>query len=161
VKARRYRRLAKVPMCWRSLHPPGKVSFKRKKNTALRWSREGLTFNIGRLFSAIRPLGVKVVVTYNRLKRAISLPIPVPIVAVIPIMIVVAISGYAPVNNAHVQGSFQAERHHRIAGNAHSAATGMATIDGADNGSNKAVVALGFNAVWVGSDGVPLAIDNH
>jgi len=76
-------------------------------------------------------------------------------------MIVVAISGYAPVNNTHVQGSVQAERDDRVPGNAHGAAAGLTTIDGSDNGSNQAVVSLGFNTVWIGSDGVTLAIDNN
>ena len=35
VKARRRPFPAKVSICWPGLHPPGKISFERKKNTAL------------------------------------------------------------------------------------------------------------------------------
>jgi hypothetical protein len=38
-----------VSICWPGLHPPGKVRFKRKKNTAFCYRRELPTQNIGRL----------------------------------------------------------------------------------------------------------------
>ena len=39
---------AKVSICWPGLHPPGKISFERKKNTPLADGRALLNQNIGR-----------------------------------------------------------------------------------------------------------------
>ena len=46
---------AKVSICWPGLHPPGKVSFERKKNTALRWAAASPSL---RTLAGLNPLHV-------------------------------------------------------------------------------------------------------
>jgi hypothetical protein len=82
-------------------------------------------------------------------------------VSIVPVVVMVSLTSYAAINNSHLQRAIQPERYNGVAGNSDGPAMCLAPVDRSHDGAYEAVIASRFDAVWIGSDGITLPIDNN
>jgi hypothetical protein len=73
-------------------------------------------------------------------------------------MVMVSVTGYTAISDAHVQWAIQTEYDNGVPGNSDGPAPNLSPADRSYNRSNEAVIALRFDAVGIGSDGITLPI---
>src|SRR5512140_3390868 len=82
-------------------------------------------------------------------------------VTIVPVVIVIAVSLYAPVFDAYIKWAGQAESDNRVTRNAYCPAARFAAVDRSDDISDQAVIPAGFDVVLLGADSIALAVHDN
>jgi hypothetical protein len=81
-------------------------------------------------------------------------------VSVVPVVVMGSVTCNAAIRDSHLQRAFQPEGYDGVPGDPDRPTTRLAAVDRSNDRSHETLIALGFDAVWIGTQGITLPIHN-